>query len=238
MEKAWSGQLHSGVAYRAGVTPHMQDHMEPHSEKFLMSGGAKHFVAAAEKLGFHAHRGIGQGDTMSTVAWIAVFDILLLHCSKFDPNANVLAYADDLLRISKCLRTFQQTTNKISSFCAITGQQISIPKVRAIVINPRPEIKLPQMHMRDANWVHSTIPILESPVLDYLGVQAPLMPTDRTELDWAITYLNTALCNLLARQANPECKLTVASRQILPKLLYRTAKASWPLVHNENWTRS
>ena len=145
---------------------------------------------------------------MSTVAWIAVFDILLSHCSKFDANANLLAYADDLLHISKCLRTFQQTTNKI---CAITGQQISIPKVRAIVISPSPEIKLPQMHMRDANWTHFTIPILEAPVLGYLGVQIPLMPTDRTELDWAITYLNTSLCNLLPRQANPECKRTVAS---------------------------
>jgi hypothetical protein len=189
-------------------TPHMQDHMEPHSEKFLMSGGAKHFVAAAEKFGFHAHRGIGQGDTMSTVAWIAVFDILLSHCSKFDPNSNLLAYADDLLHISKCLRKFQRITNKISAFCAITGQQISIPKVRAIVINPSPAIKLPQMHMRDVNWTHSTIPIVEAPVLDYLGVQVPLMSTDRSALNWATTYLKTALCNLLARHANPECKLT------------------------------
>ena len=110
--------------------------MEPHSEKALMSGGVMHFVALAEKLGFRANRGIGQGDTMSTVAWIAVFDIVLSHCSKFDPNTNLLAYADDLLHMSKRLRTFQQTTNRISGLCAITGQQISIPKVRAMVINP------------------------------------------------------------------------------------------------------
>jgi hypothetical protein len=32
------------------------------------------------QLGFHAERGVTQGDTMATICWVAVFDMILTWC--------------------------------------------------------------------------------------------------------------------------------------------------------------
>ena len=74
---------------------------------------------------FHPDRGIGQGDTLSTLIFIAVFDILLtlLETSKTgEPHA----YADDLGHLAKTLIAQQRQ--------AYTGIDISVPKVETISI--------------------------------------------------------------------------------------------------------
>jgi hypothetical protein len=57
-------------------TPHMADNIEPQfCDDLLQSDG--HFVQQTDLMGVRKQRGINQGDTMSAVAWVTIFDILL-----------------------------------------------------------------------------------------------------------------------------------------------------------------
>ncbi len=81
---------------------------------------------------FHPDRGIGQGDTPSTLIFIAVFDILL-SLVESSGTGQAHAYADDLVHIAPSLEHQQQQANLVCGFCAFT--EISLSKVEAISIN-------------------------------------------------------------------------------------------------------
>jgi hypothetical protein len=83
---------------------------------------------------FHPDRGIGQGDTPSTLIFIAVFDIILtLLDSSCTGEAH--ANADDLVHIAPDLDQQQRQADLVCGFCAYTGLEISLAKVEAISIN-------------------------------------------------------------------------------------------------------
>ena len=218
------------------LTPFMMGNLQPHSEAALMAGST-HFIAASH-LGFKGIRGIGQGDTMSTVAWIAVFDILLDYCSTaLEVSSELFAYADDLVNTSRSSSSQQTIANLISSFCAATGLRIATAKVEAIVVNPTQEVPLPQLIIHDQQWIPTALAYVRAPSLRYLGVDIPLVLSDQTAYQWARNYLLTSLHNLSTRRSSPRCKIHVAYSQILPTLLYRTSKASWPpLSSTDSWT--
>jgi hypothetical protein len=69
----WLSDLdHDGLTFP--WTPHMMSHMYAHSDDKLLAKDNDHFITSPH-LGFVAQRGIGQGDTMSTLIWMAVYYI-------------------------------------------------------------------------------------------------------------------------------------------------------------------
>ena len=83
---------------------------------------------------FHPERGIGQGDTPSTLIFVAVFDILLTLIDQ-SSTGEAHAYADDLVHMAPSLYDQQRQADLVCGFCAITGLEISLTKVEAISIN-------------------------------------------------------------------------------------------------------
>jgi hypothetical protein len=73
---------------------------------------------------FHPERGIGQGDTPSTLVFIAVSDILL---TLLDSSSTGIAhaYADDLIHLSPSLDLQQRHADLVCGFCAFTGLEIA-----------------------------------------------------------------------------------------------------------------
>jgi hypothetical protein len=64
-------------------------------------------VMTSKRLGFHAERGVTQGDTMATICWVAIFDMILTWCDPENTSSDA-AYADDLVTLTTDLAT-QQT---------------------------------------------------------------------------------------------------------------------------------
>ncbi len=83
---------------------------------------------------FHPERGMGQGDTPSTLLFVAVFDIpfTLLDAAK---TGTPHAYADDLAHIAPTLLAQQLQADLVSAFCLLTGLEIACAKVEAITLN-------------------------------------------------------------------------------------------------------
>jgi hypothetical protein len=101
---------------------------------------------------FHPDRGIGQGDTPSTLIFIAVFDILLTLLEESDTGA-AHAYADDLAHLAKTLAAQQRQADLVCGFAAYTGIEISVPKVEAIsVYNNRIMYDTPFLTLHDWEW--------------------------------------------------------------------------------------
>ena len=73
---------------------------------------------------FSCERGVTQGDTMSTIYWVAIFDMIL---SLVDPTAYAddPAYADDLATLSLSTDTQQEKADRISAFCLFSGMAIA-----------------------------------------------------------------------------------------------------------------
>jgi hypothetical protein len=81
---------------------------------------------------FHLNRGIGQGDTPSTLIFNAVFDILLTLLEE-SATGDAHAYADDLAHLAQ-----QRQADLVCGFAAYTGIEISVPKVEAISVYNSP----------------------------------------------------------------------------------------------------
>lgn len=83
---------------------------------------------------FNPERGIGQGDTPSTLIFIAVFNILLtlLEESHID---KAHAYADDVVHMAPPPPPPARKAYLVCGFCAFTGLEISVGKVEAIYIH-------------------------------------------------------------------------------------------------------
>ena len=81
-------------------TPHMADHIDPKTlEALSQSEGS--FLQHPD-MGFSADRGVTQGGTESTVAWIVVFDMILCWSDLSDDSQDK-AYADDLSQITNSI---------------------------------------------------------------------------------------------------------------------------------------
>jgi hypothetical protein len=83
---------------------------------------------------FHPERGIGQGDTPSTLIFIVVFDILLALLDKSGTGITH-AYADDLAHAAKAQKQQQHQADLVSAFCVVTSLEVTTPKVEAIALN-------------------------------------------------------------------------------------------------------
>jgi hypothetical protein len=79
------------------------------------------------------------GDTMSAVAWVAVFDILRTFLDNVQGTEDV-AYADDILHLSTELSytSVQEKADRILAVFAFTGLEISYKKIASFCEDGNP----------------------------------------------------------------------------------------------------
>jgi hypothetical protein len=85
-------------------TPHQQKSMRPSNGHQVLAGGR---MLLDHPTSFHPDRGIEQGDTPSTLIFIAVFDILLTLLED-SGTGEAHAYADDLAHLARTPRAQQR----------------------------------------------------------------------------------------------------------------------------------
>jgi hypothetical protein len=123
-----------------------------------MKGTNTHF-SSSPHLAYNAERGIGQGESASSLMWTALYDILLewidpsnrhlhgaerqLYYTDADAAATCPnAYADDLCTITSGPRgeyMQQVQATWLSAFCAFTGMEMHPAKIFSTILGPIPE---------------------------------------------------------------------------------------------------
>ena len=218
-------------------SPYMADNMEPRSLDSLLSHDGP-FIREHE-LGFDTQRGCGQGDTLSSVAFVAVFDILLDWIDPEITNQD-LAYADDLSNVVATQAAMQERADRISAFCSFSGLEIAATKIISVLVSPDPDDDPPDIPLivRDWHWHPSEVHLQTGrQILKYLRVEVCLEEDTPLAYKNCKAYLQAALGHITIRQATPACKMEVITRQILPKIVYKASKASWSLAQYERFDR-
>ena len=178
---------------------------------------------------FRAERGIGQGDTPSTLIFIAVFDILLTLLD--DSNTGEAhAYADDLAHMAPTLEDQQTQADLVCGFCAFTGLEISLSKVEAISINyGRILHDTPQLTSYNWWWVpHKVQHSSDGFWTRYLGIWLDKDSCSKHFLNARHT-LQTMCLALQKRTAPPDAKKLVYLLCIKSQIRYPAGLAPWTL---------
>jgi hypothetical protein len=150
-------------------TPHMMKKVYTFNSSPLKR--TTHLIKHSSSLGFRPQRGVGQGDTLSTLVWNAVFDILLYMLTDTD-----LAYADDLATLSADRATHLSKMDIVSAFCSFTGLMPAAQKIQSFLIRAGVIPELLPLPIRDSCW-NSIDTDMSNPVEPkYLGVCVPLTP--------------------------------------------------------------
>ena len=175
-----------------------------------------------------------ESDTLSAAVFTAVYDILLALLDPDDLTPDI-AYADDLTTMADSATESQRRAILVSAFCAFSGLEMGPSKILALVIDPHVDLddnppNAPTLTVYNWQWEPIEIQIRsDRSSVKYLGIDIPLRPTVEDDLQWCITYAKSALLAVNLRAANAGCKLAVMHYQILPKILYKASKGSWPL---------
>jgi hypothetical protein len=180
---------------------------------------------------FHPDRGIGQGDTPSTLIFIAVFDILLTLVDS-SRTGEAHAYADDLVHIAPSLDQQQRQVDLVCGFCAYTGLEISLVNVEAISINYGNNIlyDTPYLTLHDWHWNSHTVQHHDDGYWTrYLGLfldqHACSQHFHRAKLKLKM------ICRLLARKiVPPSAKRLVYSLCIKSQIRYAAGLAPWTIA--------
>ena len=201
-------------------------------------------------LAFTAERGIGQGESASSLMWTALYDILLewidpvnvelhhhenLHYTRTDAeNTSATAYADDLATKAegpKAEEMHQLVATWLSAFCALTGLAIHPAKVQTTTVGPAPspEASPTPLIVHDLNWKPIECPIqTDLTTVKYLGVDLDLRGKLQTH-ERALTKLNTALSHLLVQAGPPSVKIDYVLFKLAPQILPTAMCANWSL---------
>ena len=205
-------------------TPYQQHRMTPSNGHQILSGGK---MLHPHKNSFHPDRGIGQGDTPSTlIIFIAVFDIMLTLLETSE-TGDAHAYADDLAHLAKTLAAQQRQADLVCGFAAYTGIEISVQKVEAIsVFNSRIMYDTPHLTLHDWAWTEHRIQ--HCFWTRYLGLfldnQASLKHFEK-----ASAQLSN-LCHTLRRKlAPPDVKHLVYTLSVKAQIRYPAGLAPWTL---------
>jgi hypothetical protein len=198
-------------------TPYQQDTMTRtnNMDKGTMLSPAGH--------SFHPERGIGQGDTPSTLLFIAVFDILITLLD--NSNTGIAhAYADDLIHMAPTLDLQQRQADLVCGFCAFTGLEISLKKVEAISINHGGISRnTPFLVLRDLSWIpHRIQHSDDSYWIRYLGLYLDKHACRRHFAAAKLKF--RSLCHLLTRKiASPAAKRLVYALCLKSQIRYPPA---------------
>ena len=226
------------------ITPHYQLNSSLRSSSTVLHRN-DHFSAADPSFSFSAQRGIGQGESASSLQWVAMYDILLdwldLLNKTLHPNLRLLlkfllnAYADDLATASTgpdALRTQQKLADCISAFCTFTGMQLNLAKTTTVWLFPPPQRSPLTLTLYDHSWTPYPSPILtDPPSLKYLGVNLQHIISGNSHLGHheLLQTSYTLLAHLLDQPASPTVKIDYIRFKILPILLAKAVCGNWSL---------
>jgi hypothetical protein len=151
------------------ATPHYFKERKLHSSN-EMANHAEHFFAEPS-LAFAAERGIGQGESASSLMWVALYGILLewidpeqMHLYQAEaptptsmrtPRAMANAYADDLATLTCGHAAFywqQRQTDWLSAFCAFSNLQLHPDKIAAIELGKKYPGRPEHIIVYDHSW--------------------------------------------------------------------------------------
>ena len=202
-------------------------------------------------LAFQAERGIGQGESASSLLWVALYDILLewidprnseLHSAeglgdKFTAEdiaqTIINAYADDLATITggpRAEEMQQQQATWLSAFCAFTGLTMHPRKIQATTIGPAP-LHQPRLCFYDQHWTEIQCQVnKEAQSFRYLGVDLDLRHNNNEQFDAVLQDLECRLSHLLLEAGSPQTKLEYIRNKILPIERYTAIVANWSLA--------
>ena len=220
-----------------------------------IQGGNQHMVSLTDDdqqesdLSFRAERGIGQGESASSLMWIALYDILLewidpanrfLHTGERNTYSNddidkttMAAYADDLCTITGGMNRayMQQIQAKwLSAICAFTGLVLHPKKIKPTILGPIPLHHLRALTVYDHNWQAIQVPLLpQLETYKYLGVHLDLRNKPAKAFNRLLQTATTSLAHLLRQPASPKIKIDYIRFKILPNILYTAVCSNWTL---------
>jgi hypothetical protein len=164
-----------------------------------------------------------QGDTPSTLIFIAVFDILL---TLLDSSGTGLAYAyaDNLVHLAPSVEAQQRQVDLMCGFCAFTGLEIFLSKVEAISTNYDRMLHDTPPFLRLRDWQCSA----PRWVLDrYLGLYLDKQSCSKQFRAAAKLKLKT-LCHLLAHKIAPlAAKRMIYNLCLKSQIRYPAGLAPW-----------
>lgn len=179
---------------------------------------------------FHHSRGIGQGDTPSTLIFVAVFDILLTLLDEAgvgEPHA----YADDLAHIAHTQQDQQKHADLVAAFCILTGLEIATAKVEAITLNHIDSKFTDTLVLRDWDWIpHMIVQSDNDFWTRYLGIFLDSKQCIK-HFELATKQYSMACHALLLRSAPMTAKRMVHTMCLKPRIRYVAALAPWTLKH-------
>jgi hypothetical protein len=207
-------------------TPFQQKRMKESNGQQVLSGDK---MLQTHATSFHPDRGIGQGDTPSTLIFIAVFDILLTLLEESGTGV-AHAYADDLAHLAKTIAAQQRQADLVCGFAAYTGIEISVPKVEAIsVYNNRIMYDTPFLTLHDWEWNTHRIQHSDDGFWTrYLGLFLDRSACNK-HYQMAKEKFQQACKFILLRHAPPSVKKMVFTICILPCIRYPAGLAPWTL---------
>lgn len=223
------------------LSPYMANKLQTRQEEDLLSSPTDYHLLLHHMLGFHTQRGVTQGDTMATICWVAIFDMILTWCDPENTSSDV-AYADDMVTLTSDLSLQQTKADLISSFCAFSGMAISIPKIETICIQhpDAPPILSQILTIRDWKWEPTAIPIARMSPNDstkYLGARVTFGHQEKQSYQWCRDHIRTTTAILQMRRATGQCRQKVIEVQLIPQILYVAAHATWPLKYYKELDR-
>ena len=197
-----------------------------------MSPAQRH--KAQRQLGFPVGRGYTQGDVLSTLGWVFLFDIVITAAKITRPNlhirlrglgstlhtSGIVGFADDFITI-----TVPELTSHLavttSAVYAILGLTSAVHKFRAITSHPGDRSIMVYDHL----WHSTLVPFKNaSHNVKVLGVLINL------DLNWTAQFnevrdkLHQTIHFLKCKRSKLSTKLMVLKIAIIPKLLYPAAK--------------
>lgn len=204
------------------------------------------FSPATESLSFQAERGIGQGESASSLMWVAVYDILLdwldlnnrtLHprLSTTPIQLSLNAYADDIASATmgqSALKDQQELGSCLSVFGCFSGLELKVEKTIPFWINPPPACLSASLYIFDQTWHARACPIHTSICrVKYLGVELDHYLVNQSGMAFQdlLQHAQTLLDHLLDQAASPHVKIDYIRFKILPTLIARAICGNWTL---------
>jgi len=220
------------------------------SSDMLSSDGHMSGATNIEELSFQAERGIGQGESASSLMWLALYDILLewidprnthLHVDEAleytaddARNATPYAYADDLATMTcgdKAEYMQGLQAQWLAAFCAFSGLVMHPDKIKSTIVGPIPAQYNANMTTYDHQWrpVHCRVDV-ELRTYKYLGVHLDLRCRSTDSFERVRQDAAARLSHLLIQPGSPQAKIDYIRFKIIPIVLYTAQVSNWSLA--------
>ena len=199
---------------------------------------------------FQAQRGIGQGESASSLMWTALYDILLEWIDPSNRHHHTAetttkysdedisethpgAFADDLVTITggpHPSKMQQIQAVWISAFCAFSALEMHPDKIKSTIVGPIPQHHAKYITIYDRQWKPIQCPILTTlATYKYLGVHLDLRNNPTASFKKVRQDALDRLSHLLVQPGSPEVKIDYIKYKIMPNILYAAICANWTL---------